>query len=74
MSDTYWKSKEFLAWLYNDSPVKDTVVVNDRWGSGDSCKHGGILPASLKPTDRILTPCMQGTTHALIATIPVHFR
>ena len=26
----YWGSKDFLAWLYNDSPVKDTVVVNDR--------------------------------------------
>jgi len=39
--DTYWESKEFLAWLYNDSPVKDTVCVNDRWGAGDSCKHGG---------------------------------
>jgi len=41
MSDTYWGSKEFLAWLYNDSPVRDTVVTNDRWGSGDPCKHGG---------------------------------
>ncbi len=27
-----WKSAEFLAWLYNESPVKDRVVVNDRWG------------------------------------------
>ncbi|VUZ43798.1 unnamed protein product [Hymenolepis diminuta] len=36
----YWKSKEFLAWLYNDSPVKDEVVVNDRWGSDSDCKHG----------------------------------
>ena len=26
----YWGSKDFLAWLYNDSPVKDTVAVNDR--------------------------------------------
>jgi alpha-L-fucosidase len=42
MPDTYWKSKEFLAWLYNDSPVKDTVVSNDRWGAGDTCKHGGF--------------------------------
>ncbi|XP_057333239.1 alpha-L-fucosidase [Microplitis mediator] len=38
--DTYWKSKEFLAWLFNDSPVKDTVVVNDRWGHETLCHHG----------------------------------
>ncbi|KAJ9592723.1 hypothetical protein L9F63_015603, partial [Diploptera punctata] len=38
--DTYWTSKEFIAWLYNESPVKDTVVVNDRWGTGDLGKHG----------------------------------
>ena len=39
-TDEYWTSKEFIAWLYNDSPVKDTVVVNDRWGKGDVGKHG----------------------------------
>ena len=36
-----WKSQEVLAWLYNESPVKDEVVVNDRWGRGTRHKHGG---------------------------------
>ncbi len=35
-----WKSEEFLAWLYNESPVKETVVVNDRWGEETRSKHG----------------------------------
>ena len=37
-----WKSPEFLAWLYNESPVKESVVVNDRWGKETRGKHGGI--------------------------------
>lgn len=37
-----WKSEEFLAWLYNESPVKQSVVVNDRWGSETRSKHGGV--------------------------------
>jgi len=37
-----WKSEEFLAWLYNDSPVRNNIVVNDRWGSETRSKHGGI--------------------------------
>lgn len=37
-----WRSTEFLAWLYNDSPVKKDVVVNDRWGAETRSKHGGF--------------------------------
>lgn len=36
-----WKSKEFLAWLYNESVAKDHILVNDRWGKGMRQKNGG---------------------------------
>lgn len=39
---TTWKSTQFLAWLFNESPVADSVVVNDRWGSETRGKHGGF--------------------------------
>jgi len=29
-----WHSREFLAWLYNESRVRDFIVPNDRWGKG----------------------------------------
>lgn len=39
---TNLKSTQFLQWLYNYSPVKDFVVVNDRWGNETRSKHGGF--------------------------------
>jgi len=36
-----WRSPELLAWLFNESPSKDEVVVNDRWGKDTRHKHGG---------------------------------
>jgi len=39
--DKLWKSEEVVAWLYNESPVKDRVIVNDRWGKGARHQHGG---------------------------------
>jgi alpha-L-fucosidase len=40
-SDTTWQSREFLTWLYNESPVRDFVVTNDRWGGKRG--NGGFL-------------------------------
>jgi len=41
MPDKDWKSPALLAWLFNESPCKDDVVINDRWGKGIRHKHGG---------------------------------
>lgn len=37
-----WRSTEFLSWLFNESPVRDKVVVNDRWGKNTRGKHGSF--------------------------------
>jgi len=39
LTDTQWRSPDLLAWLYNESPVKDEVVVNDRWGKNTRKVH-----------------------------------
>ena len=36
-----WRAPELLAWLFNESPVRDKVVVNDRWGKETRHHHGG---------------------------------
>ena len=38
-----WHSTDFLQWLYNDSPVRDVIVPNDRWGSETRGRLGGNL-------------------------------
>ena len=38
-----WKSKDFLAWLFNESTVRNSIVVNDRWGKGIRKVHGGYF-------------------------------
>src|SRR5689334_20939051 len=43
LTSAEWKSPELLAWLFNDSPVKDEVVIDDRWGKDTRHKHGGYF-------------------------------
>ncbi len=56
-SASKWRSAQMLTWLFNESPCKDYVAINDRWGKGDRHKHGGYftteygagLPSGEKP-------------------------
>jgi alpha-L-fucosidase len=48
-SDTLFRSREFLAWLYNESPVRDRIVTYDRWGRGVRFKHGGVYTPEYQP-------------------------
>jgi alpha-L-fucosidase len=56
-TSTQWRSPELLAWLFNDSPVKDEVVIDDRWGSDTRHKHGGYWTTEY-------TAGMSGMDHA----------
>ena len=51
-----WRSPELLAWLFNESPVKDEVVIDDRWGKDTRHKHGGYYTTEY-------TSGMQAATH-----------
>ena len=52
-SEEYWKTKEFLTWLYNDSPVKNEVVVNDRFAKGMPGKHGDYFSSEYEDTEAV---------------------
>jgi alpha-L-fucosidase len=41
LTSAEWGSPELLAWLFNESPTKQEVVVNDRWGKDTRHRHGG---------------------------------
>ncbi len=41
MTSKEWKSEELLAWLFNESPSRAEVVIDDRWGKDTRHKHGG---------------------------------
>jgi alpha-L-fucosidase len=49
----YWGTKEFLSWLYSESPVKDEVVVNDRFAKGMPGKHGDYYSSEYQDTKAV---------------------
>jgi alpha-L-fucosidase len=48
-SDTTWHTTEFLSWLYNESPVKNTIITYDRWGKDIRFHHGNIYTPEYEP-------------------------
>lgn len=52
-----WRSPALLAWLFNESPVKNEVVVNDRWGKNTRHRHGDYYTTEYGTG-------MEGTDHA----------
>jgi alpha-L-fucosidase len=51
-----WKAPELLAWLFNESPSRAEVVINDRWGKGARHKHGGYYTTEY-------TAGLEGSSH-----------
>jgi alpha-L-fucosidase len=49
--ESYWGTKEFLAWLYNNAPNRDEVVVNDRWAKNMPGCHGDYYSSEYRDTD-----------------------
>lgn len=56
MPSSDWRSPELLAWLFNESAVRDEVVVNDRWGKETRHRHGSYYTteytAGLEQTEK----------------------
>ncbi|MFC1639388.1 alpha-L-fucosidase [Gemmatimonadota bacterium] len=51
--EEFWRTKDFLAWLYNNAPNKDEVVVNDRWARGMPGNHGDYFSSEYQDADGI---------------------
>lgn len=47
-----WKTKDFFAWLYTSSEIKDSVVINDRWAKFKGKKHGDYYTSEYSSSDK----------------------
>jgi hypothetical protein len=52
-NSSYWKSPELLAWLYNEAPNREEVIVNDRWGSDNPPIGSGKRDDRSCPLDHV---------------------
>lgn len=42
-SDSIWQTKKLFQWLYSESPVKNKIVLNDRWAKFTDGKSMAII-------------------------------
>jgi alpha-L-fucosidase len=49
LTSAEWRAPELLEWLFNESPVRDEVVINDRWGKETRHHHGGYFTTEYTP-------------------------
>jgi alpha-L-fucosidase len=54
--EDFWKTKEFFAWLYNNAPNRDEVIVNDRWCKGMPGNHGDYYSSEYKDAEILNHP------------------
>jgi alpha-L-fucosidase len=57
MDSDAWHTPELLAWLLNESPVRNDVVINDRWGKETRHNTAGTTPLN------ILRECSRAATY-----------
>ncbi len=48
-----WKIEPFMAWLFNESKVKNHIVINDRWGSDTRSKYGSFYTTEYADVSKV---------------------
>ena len=55
MDDKIWQVERTLSWLYSESPVKDSIVINDRWAVNTGGRHGDYYTKEYSNTNNSST-------------------
>lgn len=53
LDENYAQTKEFLTWLYEESPVKNEIVVNDRFHKGMPGVHGDYYSSEYNDAEHV---------------------
>jgi len=67
----FWHTKDFLVWLFNKSPVRNNIAINDRWGSECRGKDGGFFVCEYSAFQNC--PPNNETTHPWTAHLSIGY-